>query len=282
MLKIMGQAAATVTQMQSYIKKVNPKVPTSVIKMIPLYISEGAIEGVRGDIAFAQSCLETGNFTFSGSAVTFSQNNFCGMGVTSNGMRGNSFDTPQLGIRAQVQHLKAYASTVDLKNECVDPRFKYVTRGCAEYVEWLGQKENPDGRGWAAGAGYGAKIITILNTMIGIKNETTEPEEVWYRVRKTWTDAATQKGAFHSLENAKRCADENEGYSVFDESGKVIYSNDTFTPHLVRVSIEDLNIRRGPGTDYDKTGKDTGKGAFTIVEEAEGKGASLWGLLKSY
>lgn len=50
----------------------------------------------------------------------------------------------------------------------------------------------------------------------------------------------------------------------------------------MRVSIEDLNIRKGPGTDYDKTGKCTGKGAFTIVEEAEGKGASLWGLLKSY
>ncbi len=174
--------------------------------------------------------------------------------------------TPQFGIRAQVQHLKAYASTVDLKNKCVDPRFKYVTRGCAEYVEWLGQKENPDGRGWAAGAGYGAKIITILNAMIGIKNETAEAEEVWYRVRKTWADAATQKGAFHSLENAKRCADENEGYSVFDESGKVIYSNATFTPYLVRVSIEDLNIRKDPGTDYDKTGKYTGKGAFTIVE----------------
>lgn len=55
-----------------------------------------------------------------------------------------------------------------------------------------------------------------------------------------------------------------------------------FTPYLVRVSIDDLNIRKGPGTDYDKTGKHTGKGAFTIVEEAEGKGASLWGLLKSY
>lgn len=74
-----------------------------------------------------------------------------------------------------------------------------------------------------------------------------------------WADFDTQKGAFHSLENAKRCADENEGYSVFDESGKVIYSNDTFTPYLVRVSIEDLNIRKGPGTDYDKTGKYTGK-----------------------
>lgn len=178
--------------------------------------------------------------------------------------------------------MKAYASTEDLKNECADPRFKYVARGCAKYVEWLGQKENPAGKGWAAGAGYGTKIITILNTMIGIKSETAEPEEVWYRVRKTWTDVATQKGAFHSMENAKKCADENKGYSVFDESGKAIYSNDTFTPYLVRVSIDDLNIRKGSGTDYDKTGKHTGKGAFTIVEEAEGEGASLWGLLKSY
>ena len=100
---------------------------------------------------------------------------------------------------------------MDLKNECVDPRFKYVARDCAEYVEWLGQKENPAGKGWAAGAGYGAKIITILNAMIGIKSEAAEPEEVWYRVRKTWADFDTQKGAFHSLENAKRCADENEG-----------------------------------------------------------------------
>ena len=71
---------------------------------------KGNAEGVRGDIAFAQSCLETENFGFSGSAVTLDQNNFCGMGVTSNGMKGNSFDTPQLGIRAQIQHLKAYAS----------------------------------------------------------------------------------------------------------------------------------------------------------------------------
>ena len=97
--------------MQTYIKKVNPKVSDSVIKMIPLYISEGAIEGVRGDIAFAQSCLETGNFTFSGSAVTLDQNNFCGMGVTGNGVKGNSFKTPQIGIRAQIQHLQAYASS---------------------------------------------------------------------------------------------------------------------------------------------------------------------------
>ena len=176
MLKIMGQAAATVTQMQTYIKKVNPKVSDSVIKMIPLYISEGAIEGVRGDIAFAQSCLETGNFTFSGSAVTLDQNNFCGMGVTRNGVKGNSFKTPQIGIRAQIQHLQAYGSIGRLKQTVVDPRYTYVTRGCAEYVEYLGIQENPKHYGWAAGKNYGSKIIAILNNILAVTSGTTEKE----------------------------------------------------------------------------------------------------------
>lgn len=176
MLKIMGQAAATATQMQTYIKKVNPKVSDSVIKMIPLYISEGAIEGVRGDIAFAQSCLETGNFTFSGSAVTLDQNNFCGMGVTRNGVKGNSFKTPQIGIRAQIQHLQAYGSIGRLKQTVVDPRYTYVTRGCAEYVEYLGIQENPKHYGWAAGKNYGSKIIAILNNILAVTSGTTEKE----------------------------------------------------------------------------------------------------------
>ena len=286
--KIMGDSAATAEQMRNYIKGKNPAVAQSVLDMVPLYLSEGKAEGVRGDIAFAQSCLETGNFTFSGSAVTLSQNNFCGMGVTSNGMKGNSFDTPQLGIRAQVQHLKAYASTDELKNACIDPRFKYVTRGCAEYVEWLGQKENPDGKGWAAGAGYGEKILSILKVILRTAGGTSKPApaetEAWYRVRKSWADASSQKGAFKSLENAKKCADENPGHSVFDVNGVNIYTPKTasFSPYLVRVSIPDLNIRKGPGTDYAKTGKYTGVGTFTIVEETDGKGASKWGLLKSY
>lgn len=80
--KITGTAKVTASQMIAYIKSKNPKVAKSVIDMIPLYLSEGKTEGIRGDIAFAQSCLETGNFTFSGSAVTLDQNNFCGMGVT--------------------------------------------------------------------------------------------------------------------------------------------------------------------------------------------------------
>ena len=111
---------------------------------------------------------------------------------------------------------------------------------------------------------------------------------MWYRVRKTWADAKSQKGAFHELSNAKACADDNPGYSVFDESGKAIYtgknpgSQAAFQPYLVKVSISDLNIRKGPGTNYAKTGKYTGVGVFTIVAESSGTGSSKgWGKLKS-
>ena len=202
-------------------------------------------------------------------------------------MKGNSFDAPQLGIWAQVQHLIAYASTDALKNACIDPRFKYVTRGCAEYVEWLGQKENPDGKGWAAGTGYGEKILSILKGVLGTEGgaSSSAPAETesWYRVWKIWEDAFSQKGAFKLLDNAKKCAGENPGYSVFEESGKAVYTRvAAFKPYLVWVSIPDLNIWKGPGTDHAKTGKYTGIGTFTIVEEADGKGASKWGLLKSY
>lgn len=177
MLRIMGQSKATVEQLKTYIKKVNPKVTDSVTKLAAIYIAEGEAEGVRGDIAFAQSCLETGNFTFSGSAVTFDQNNFCGLGVTQIGMKGNSFNTPVKGIRAQIQHLKAYASNERLLQTCVDPRFTYVNRNCAEYVEWLGIQENPNHQGWAAGKGYGEQIIRILNTILS-GSEEPESEDI--------------------------------------------------------------------------------------------------------
>ena len=171
MLKIMGKPQASIEQMQAYIKKVNPQVSDSVTKMIPLYITEGSTEGVRGDIAFAQSCLETGNFTFSGSAVTLDQNNFCGLGVNITGKKGCSFRTAKEGIRAQIQHLQAYACTDGLKQKCIDPRYTYVSRGCAEYVEHLGIQENPKGQGWAAGKNYGTQIIEILNAILSTGKE---------------------------------------------------------------------------------------------------------------
>lgn len=58
-------------------------------------------------------------------------------------------------------------------------------------------------------------------------------------------------------------------------------AEDSFKPYLVKVSINDLNIRKGPGTNYARTGRFTGKGVFTIVAESDGKGATRWGKLKS-
>lgn len=281
---IMGAAKATAAQMTAYIRGVNPNVPQSVIDMIPLYLSEGNAEGVRGDVAFAQSCLETGNFTFSGSAVTLSQNNFCGMGVTAAGVKGNSFASPQIGIRAQIQHLQAYASTAALKQACIDPRYKYVKRGSAPYVEWLGQKENPQGLGWAAGAGYGSKILRILADVSATQaggSGTTKPSDNLYRVRKSWADASSQIGAYSILANAKAMADSHPGYTVYDSTGKAVYPvAAAFVPYTVQVSISDLRIRKGPGTNYAANGY-TGKGVFTIVAEATGTGAGKWGKLKS-
>ena len=166
---ISGKSVATAEQMAAYLTRVNPNISYSFLEVIPFYLSEGEAEGIRGDIAFAQSCLETGNFTFSNSAVTLEQSNFCGLGVTQNGMKGAGFATPQEGIRAQIQHLKAYANMKPLVNPVVDPRFNLVNRGCAPYLEWLGRKENPQGMGWATGAGYGEKIKRILAAIVDTK-----------------------------------------------------------------------------------------------------------------
>lgn len=173
---IAGEAVATAAQMVAYIKAKRPGAEQSVIDMIPLYLSEGQTEGIAGDIAFAQSCVETGNFAFPQETckVTLSQNNFAMMGVLAADYKGESFFTPQLGIRAQIQHLKAYANSDPLGGECVDPRFHLVSRGSAPYVEWLGQPDNPQGKGWATAKGYGARILAVLADIRGTKAPTED------------------------------------------------------------------------------------------------------------
>ena len=86
------------------------------------------------------------------------QYNFAGIGATGGGVHGNSFKNAREGVRAQIQHLKAYASTEALKQACVDPRFGKVQRGIAPTVELLSRK-------WAVSASYGESIMAILNAM---------------------------------------------------------------------------------------------------------------------
>lgn len=106
-----------------------------------------------------------------------------------------------------------------------------------------------------------------------------------YRVRKSWADTKSQKGAFKSLDNAKAAADKNPGYSVFDSNGKAVYLSGgtatSFKPYMVRVTTGELNIRKGAGTNYPISGAIRDRGVYTIVEEAHGEGATLWGKLKS-
>ena len=100
----------------------------------------------------------------------------------------------------------------------------------------------------------------------------------YYRVRKSWQDKSSQIGAFTVFQNAKNCVDVNPGYAAFDDNGNQVYPavTQTFTPYLVKVSISDLNYRKGPSTSYESYGY-IPVGVYTIVDEQDG-----WGLLKAY
>ena len=128
------------------------------------------------------------------------------------------------------------------------------------------------------------QIAKEVNAQLGSGTSSTTKKTL-YRVRKTWKDAKSQKGAFNDLSNAKKCADKNKGYSVFDESGKAVYTSkatNITSSFKVQIAISDLNIRKGPGTNYATTGRFTGKGVFTIVETKQGTGSTKgWGKLKS-
>lgn len=130
-----------------------------------IFYEEAIAENIRPEVAFCQTMKETGFLQF-GHDVKPNQCNFAGLGATGNGVAGNSFASVREGIRAQIQHLKAYATTDNLINACVDNRFGYVKRGSAPYVEWLGKKENPTGDGWATGANYGTDIVARMKVLL--------------------------------------------------------------------------------------------------------------------
>ena len=169
LMAISGKTTVTTSQMEKYFKAKGATYPEyysktdapTLEKFCQIYVEEANAEGINGAIAFTQAMKETAWLKFGGD-VKIEQNNFAGIGTTGGGVAGASFTTVREGIRAQIQHLKAYGSKDALKNGCVDPRFSLVTRGSASYVEWLGQKENPNGYGWATSEGYGIDIVKMV------------------------------------------------------------------------------------------------------------------------
>ena len=147
---------------------------------------------------------------------------------------------------------------------------------------WFANKSCPGDWMYARMGDLATKVTTALG------GAATTPKQL-YRVRKTWSDSKSQKGAYTILANAKACADKNPGYSVFDADGNAVYTSGEGAPGItgdtsfkVRISVPDLNIRSGPGTNYAATGRFTGAGVFTITAVQSGQGSSNgWGKLKS-
>ncbi len=170
---IMGSSDVTVQDMVDYFRGSGETYPAeelaeggadSIETFCRIYYEEALAEGVKPEVAFAQSMKETGFLQYGGDA-SIGQFNFAGLGTTGNGVPGNSFPDVRTGIRAQIQHLKAYATEDALSRECVDERYEYVKKGSAPYVEWLGQQENPQGTGWATDANYGYDIVDMIEDM---------------------------------------------------------------------------------------------------------------------
>ena len=174
--KILGNPTTTVKKMTQYYNDRNVSYPTaklsaggadSIEKLAKIFYEEATAEGIDPAIAWCQTMKETNWLRFGGQ-VKIEQFNFAGIGATDGGAAGADFSSygtngVRMGVRAQIQHLKAYAVSglkkTDLKNDCVDPRFAYVKKGSAAYVEWLGIQENPTGAGWATDAEYGYSIM---------------------------------------------------------------------------------------------------------------------------
>ena len=168
--KIMGSSDASIEQMTALFYAsgheypadiYSPRGASTIEDFCQIVYEESAAEGVKAEVLFSQAMVETGWLQFGGS-VRAEQCNFGGLGAVSNSVAGASFPNVRIGLRAQVQHLKAYASNDPLNNSCVDPRFQFVKRGIAPTVEVL------NGRWAVPGTGYGQSITSLVERMLNL------------------------------------------------------------------------------------------------------------------
>ena len=215
---IMGSSIATAEQLNEYLLSVNPRA-TEYLHLAAIFLDEGKKEGVRGDGAFCQALIETGYFKFGGD-VKPGQHNYAGLGATG-GVPGLTFIDDRTGIRAQIQHLKAYATTAPLTQACVDPRYKYVSKGCASAFEQLsGKWAVPGYSGYpdlaaarAAKDSYGDHIVQLLNRIVKTDVATSQPDQI-APDGSLWI---VQAGAYKSLDNAKALQSRLEKMGVISE-----------------------------------------------------------------
>lgn len=156
-------------------------IQTDLDTLCSLFLEEGEDQGVRGDIAFCQSIKETGWFRYGGQVLP-EQNNYAGIGATNNSATGKGawFESPRIGVRAQIQHLFAYANSKaadELAYPCVDPRFSLVSKGVA--TSWTAL----NGRWAVPGNEYGESILALWEELYNwcqqYEDEDAFVDETW-------------------------------------------------------------------------------------------------------
>jgi hypothetical protein len=155
---ILGKGIVEPEKLVAFLERVNPQADGDfVLALAKIYVEEAAVEDVNHDIAFAQMCLETGFLRFGG-LVKPDMNNFCGLGALGPDQPGEQFPDPRTGVRAHIQHLKAYASNEPLKQTLVDPRYRWVRYGSVPRIQDLVGT-------WAVDKEYGNKIRSLLEQL---------------------------------------------------------------------------------------------------------------------
>ena len=278
----------------------------AIKKVGALFTADQKKSGILASVSLAQFILESG---YGKSELAQNANNIFGMkcSLSGNTWSGSSWDgkskytkktQEQNPDRSMVTITADFRKYPCIEDSITDHSAYLLGAKNGSKLRYAGLKECTDYKkavqiikdgGYATSLTYVEKLISIIErwslTQFDAKDSGGEVIR-WYRVRKSWADVKSQKGAYKILDNAKKCADQNPGYKVFDADGKVVYEPKAAdpavkVPFLVKVSISDLNIRKGPGTDYDRV-QFIPIGVYTILEVRSGKGSSAgWGRLKS-
>ena len=159
--KLLAQGQLTADQLAAFFCSRNPEADRAhITQFAQYYIDEAAVEGINSDAAFAQMCLETGYLRFGG-LVQPEFHNYCGLGAMDAEHPGEQFETEELGVRAHIQHLQAYATKEEtqLKGELIDPRYNWVHK--TKYIETIFELTGT----WATDPHYGEKIDGLLTAM---------------------------------------------------------------------------------------------------------------------
>lgn len=159
--RLLDQGQLTAEELAAYFLSRNSEEDSEhILQFAQYYIDEASLEGINSDVAFAQMCLETGFLRFGG-LVQPEFHNYCGLGAMDAEHPGEVFETEELGVRAHIQHLQAYATKEEtqLNGELIDPRYNWVHK--TKYIETIYELAG----NWATDPLYGQKIETILNNM---------------------------------------------------------------------------------------------------------------------